>query len=615
MRKLMSLHTCAMLLVVCFLLTGCGTNLLVPQGLMEPLPEITTQIAKTETFPTTTKTSLDMGKEYYLIVDNSMNMKGFSSERCNTFDVIRAACLEASQNGTRICYTPTAKQFSTDWSGDISKETLAMLESEATSALDSESFFNKMSGDDFFKAKPLEAETLTNLFDYISANSSENSVCIFVSDLMLASEAQCIQVADTIRSKMLGKDGMTIGIIGILGDYFGNIKNYPGTERINLQLTTSVIDRDNYGNFRHPIYMVFLGNENLVYSTMERTLNVLKRSSAIDDTNPIEVALFSGYKTEPSTQSRITLQLQNNLADHNYEPGFIFKGVRMLDNDEPQYPAKGVLKSDEIELIESVPIARVYDGERGDSTKNIHLQMTLPYEIVVTPNYAELGSKDKFGLLSSLSKVIWNADDFSLNIDFLMLDYIYSKSGDPMDDSAQWVRPDKSLIYSTGEATFTNEGTPCFDIDLTLNVDALERDVPLIFKISLSAIANPSSAHYTTDELFEWVEDWTLDNEEYMQEFDRYRSKPNGTSAEFTEITTAHTPYLSSLFGQSLYDTYSDVNTTRLATESAGYSVSTVFGVVVRGIPEEYEIGNWRGDQNFGGWMFSRDEVEELLSK
>lgn len=276
MKKMTALYICTMLLAVLMLVTGCGSSdLLVPLGLMEPLPNVIDQLGKTVSSQPTNPTSTVKSGNYYLIFDNSVNMKGFSAMNCNTLPVVEAACLEASQGEARMCYTTDALVFNEDSDGDISEETQNLLEKEASAAENVDSFFAKLSGEEFFKNRTLDGGKLSNILTFASRKSDHDSVCIFVSDLMLPGENDCVNVAEAIRSKVLSQDGTSIGIIGILGDFYGNIKNYPNTEKINLQLTSTVKDKDNYGNFRHPVYMVFIGNENLVFSAMEDRKSVV----------------------------------------------------------------------------------------------------------------------------------------------------------------------------------------------------------------------------------------------------------------------------------------------------------------------------------------------------
>ena len=254
MKKTLPILLCC--LVVGFALCACRgeTKPAEPYGIMTPTKTLYGGLdqlkeTKDEQMPSTNPV------DYRIVIDDGSGMLGFISNHCTSYRAAIAAAMDASSRGSST-YIPASKLAK----GDTVAWNSALLE--------------EVSKPEFFRDKS------NNVSDVIAAMAKQyqpdnRQVMIFISDLMIPTEAGCVTAANAIRDTFLLPDNTTAGLIGIVGDFRGTIENLPVSPKTGYSRKISdymVLERDESDVFRHPLYMLFLGDDQAVLEAMEKAM-------------------------------------------------------------------------------------------------------------------------------------------------------------------------------------------------------------------------------------------------------------------------------------------------------------------------------------------------------
>ena len=107
-----------------------------------------------------------------------------------------------------------------------------------------------------------------------------------------------MQAANALQKAVIEPEHATLGLIGIQADFRGSIENLPVSPTTGYKRKISdymVKERDESDVFRHPLYILFLGDDQAVLSAMEKAMTKLSTCGLLDDTNTCRALFFSEY--------------------------------------------------------------------------------------------------------------------------------------------------------------------------------------------------------------------------------------------------------------------------------------------------------------------------------
>ncbi len=580
-------------LMGCFLCSACNpVRVPDPEGIMEPTQALYDGLAKLAPQKVGPKTSALGQEQYYIVVDDGLGMKGFISQYCQSYRAALGAVSDVSIGSARNCLCAS----------DVQR-------GSSVSKIPADEFFQTAMQEGFFAAKSTDiASIIEELAE--QSDQSNNQVTILISDLMLSSEDASRKAAAALQEHVIKPEQKTLGIIAIVGDFRGLIDNLPVSSKTGQNRKVSdymVKERDANGNFRHPLYMMFLGNDQAVLSAMEKALSSLDGSGLLDETTPRYALYFSEYGVDRVETNGVTASF--NLGCHSYDRADypaenIIRGVKNSDGNI-RYPASGE-KVPEVyqQLLKNVPIVKLYTPDRGNTVKNVTLNCMIPYTFIdSSKNGASI--IDPYNLVQPAKKLSLSHDDYTVTPEIHVLAY----KEDGGKTTASWITPESNLV--SWESATIDEN--CKKIDVVLNVDTqqLSQDVPLLVQVDIRVSIDPQleelKALYQTD----WVKDLTLS----LRQFDiesAWQSEVE-TSARYSKQTTEKTPYLSNLICQGFADQQLLEIGDTIRTSTQTFVQYAMFGMVVRDAASRYQMdGNWEDDEDFHGWAFSVNEISKI---
>lgn len=581
---------CCLLLL--FGLAACGVaEPEEPVGIINPTQELLLELKKLKPRTTDAEEGTSDDANYCIVIDDGSGMKGFVSDYCTTYSAALSAVMSASMNSARNYYTAS----------DIAGVA-------CNGASKADNFFLEAHSKEFFQQ---DGSNIDEVVDGIAEFYIDNpgSVCMFVSDLMMPSEDICLHTAEIIQETFLEPDDTTFGIIGVLGDFWGTIDNLPINSLTGKSRSISdymVIDKDANDTFRHPIYILFMGNDELVLRSMEKALSDLENSGMLDETNPIYSAYYSEYSVRQRESDDISVSFNTGIQTYDladYDIGYIVRGITNDDGETP-YPVSPTLSMEDTELLESIPVVKMYTEVRGKTENNLEVQCTFPFTLIDSSNSGE-ATYFKHGLLTAADEITFAASDYSVETSVSLLDY---READGVTKQSEWIEADQAIIRC--ESKKINKTTGEINIIFSINTDMLPEDVPMLFAVDVRTSISPQwdeiSALYQTD----WPGELTLNQKEFVREYIREESS---SSARFTSATTEKTPFLSSLLTSGIADKQTQLALNNIETETYACVQTTMFGIVVRDTASQYEsAGNWKNDEDFSGWAFSYDDAALL---
>lgn len=581
-------------LMGCFLCSACDRHKIPdPVGIMEPTKALYDGLDKLKPQEVTPRTSILGQEQYCIVVDNGLGMKGFISQYCQSYRAVLGAVSSVSMGNTRNCL--------------------------CASDVQSGSSVSKVPGDVFFQNAMQEsffAEKSTNIASIIEklamqSGESDNQVTILISDLMMPSEDASRKAASALQQYIVKPDHKTMGIIAIVGDFRGTIDNLPISSKTGQKRKVSdymVKERDSNGNFRHPLYMLFMGNDQAVLNAMEKALSSLDGSGLLDETTPVHALYFSEYGVDRVETDGVTASF--NLGCHtydraNYPADNIVSGVKN-EAGTVRYSTKDKQEMPEAyqQLLKKVPIVKLYTQKRGNTTENVTLNCKIPYSLIdSSKNGASV--TDPYNLVLPAKKLTLSHDDYTVTTDIHVLAY----KEDGAKTTASWVVPESNLV-SCERATIDDS---CKKINVVLNVDTkqLSPDVPLLVQVDIRVSIDPQLEELNTLYQTGWVKDLTLS----LRQFDiesAWQSETE-TSARYSKQTTEKTPFLSKLICQGFADQQVLALGDAIRSSTQTFEQTAMFGMVVRDAASHYQMdGNWKDDEDFFGWAFSVDEIGKI---
>lgn len=535
-----------------------------------------------------------LGQEsYYIVVDDGLGMKGFVSNYCQSYRAAITAISGVSMSSESNCVRASD------------------LVSEYPSSQNAANFFEEAVNETFFQPKSNDAAAVIQEMTE-AYQSDKNQLMILVSDLMIATEDDCANVAKALNEAVIAPEQATLGIIGIKGDFNGIIENLPvsPTTGYKRKLSAYMVkdeDKDSNGNFKHPLYILFFGNDQAVLNAMEKTLNSLKQSAILDQKTEMEALYLSEYDRTRREKDDIITKFNLGYEGYNdadYPAMFVIRGM----NDKSgkvKYASDLTISETHQQMLNDLPIARLYTLERGNIDQNVKIRCTVPYTLIDSSiNGATI--TDGFGLVVPAAEVKLEPEDYEITADIEMLDYSEGKSGKVQ---ASWVPADETMISVASKVI--DESCKRVDVVLSIDTSLLNKDELLLCRAFVSISAQPKRE--AIEGLFDtsWVNAWTLNLKEFDQESISLGQME--TSARFTEATTARTPFLYNLIYYGLAEEQIKQVEATIRANTAECKQVTMFGMIVRDVPIKYNGEySWKPEENFGGWAFSENQAAAI---
>ena len=579
-------------LMGCFVLTACGgTEIPDPYGIMEPTQALRDGLSLLKPLQVSEAQAAPAQPEYCIVVDDGFGMKGFVAPYCMGYRAAISAVTSVSINRARACYR--ASEFPAQ-----------------PSEYAADTFFQNAVQDQFFAQKSNDiASVIKKMAEQYQKNPDQ--VMILISDLMIPTEDDCMQAANALQKAVIEPEHATLGLICIQADFRGSIENLPVSPTTGYKRKISdymMIEREPDGNIRHPLYMLFFGNDRAVLSAMQKSLSTLDTCKLLDKTTPHYELYFSEYgaeRREADISNAFTLGCQRyNLAD--YPAQNLIRGVESK-NGVVKYPSLigESISKDDLQLLNTLHIAKIYDVERGNAEKNVKIRCTIPFALT---DSASRGSEtsDQYNLFVPAEKLKLDPEDYTVTAEIRTLEYVERVGARP---EASWVVPDHSLVSC--QSAVIDESKHKIEVVLSVNTQLMIKDAPLLCTVGVRVDVKPQwgeiSGLYNT----QWVEDMTLNLKQFDQESISFGKAE--TSARFTYQTTAKTPFLSNLICVGLGDEQTQRVIRAISEETESCVQTTMFGMIVRDVPGRYlPDGRWSEAEDFRGWAFSIPEAKEI---
>lgn len=578
-------------LMGCFLFSACVPPAVPePYGIMQPTDALFVGLDQLKPQAVSVQTSTLGQESYYIVVDDGFGMKGFIAQHCTSY---RAAISAVTSIGINRAHVTVR-------ASELINESNRSLGAEDT-------FFQDAIQEQFFREKSNDiSSVITAMANNYQQNS--NQVMILVSDLMIPTEDDCMKAAAALYDAVLKPERSTLGLIGIVGDFRGSIENLPVSPTTGYKRKLSdymVLQREENGSFRHPLYILFMGNDQAVLSAMQKALTSLENGGMLDESTPHYALYFSEYDAQRRVKDDIYSTFNLGCQDYNradYQSAFLVRGIENEDG-KILYPASMRVADEYQQLMKDIPITMIYDAKRGNTEKNVRIRCTVPFDL---SDSSENGASiaDKHRLLVPAEKVAISKEDYSISAEIKILEYVQK---DPAKPTASWIEPDAGIVRV--ESATLDKNSEKIEVVLSVNTGRLSRDVPLLCSVGIRVTLTPQwesiSALYDTT----WIEELTLNLKEFDQESVRQELIP--TSARYTYATTAKTPYLANLFSGGVAEQQIELIRTNVREKTGSFVQTTLFGIVVRDMPVKYiDNYSWESTESFGGWAFSVKEVE-----
>ncbi len=575
-------------LIACLAMSACAgpTPPGEPCGIIEPTQALYDGLDLLK--PHAAQTADAEGKtEYCIVIDDGSGMKGFVSEYCFSYGAVLTAVMDVSIGGQRTYFRASE---------------LDGAQGGANAA--AESFLNEATQVEFFRD---ESNDVSNVIEAMASlyQRDGNQVMILVSGLMIPTEDGCMSAAAAIRNAFLLPENATVGIIGMVGDFRGTIENLPVNPRTGSARKISdymVQQRDENGVFRHPLYILFMGDDRAVLSAMEKAMTGLKASGLRDGSNPVYALYFSEYGVSRREEDNVELEFHMGHDEYDiagYDVQYIVRGVAD-ENGTVEYPSTKAVPAEYQQLLKNIQIVKLYSMKRGNVEKNVTLYGTIPFTLTDSSVKGE-PIVDRHGLLVPVKELSLSDKDYSVSVDIRVLEYDQKAGAQP---AAKWTAADQSLVKCESQILNVQKGT--IELKLTVNSKLIQQDEPLLVAIDVSVRIDPKweeiEALYDTD----WIGGLTLNQKEFEREANR---QDTSSSARYTYATTAKTPFLSSLFESGICDQQIEITLNAIGEKTEACVQTAMFGVVVRTYPAVYVKGDWSNTENFGGWAFSYEEA------
>ena len=576
-------------LMGCFFLSACGpVGIPDPYGIMEPTSALYEGLNLLKPGDAQAQTGTAAEGRYSVIIDDGFGMKGFVHQSCMSYRAAISAVSSVSMS----------KDFTSSRASEF-------LSGSVVTDNASEKLFQNAVQDHFFREKSNDIASVIARMAGQVANQPDQ-VMILVSDLMIQTEDDCIKAANALVDAVIKPEHATMGIIGIVGEFRGTIENLPVNPKNgqNRQVRDyMVLERDENGNFRHPLYVLFLGNDQMVLAAMQKALTALESCGLLDESTPHYALYFSEYDVSRREKDDIFSTFNLGCQEYNLANYPAENMVRGLENasGKIRYPAASEVPEAYQQLLNDLPIAKIYNLERGNTEKNVKIRCTVPFTL--TDSLQSGAIVDQHKLVLSAEKLKLALEDYAVLADIQVLEYSAQSGGKPQ---AAWVTPDAALI--SVESAKIDESRKKIEVVLNVDTSLLAKDAPLFCTVGVRVSATPQWEEVTALYDTNWVKELTLNLKDFSKEAIIYGEVES--SARFTYATTAKTPFLSNLIC-GIAEQQMESVMQNIATKTEACVQTTMFGFVVRDVPNRYVVnGTWDESQDFHGWAFS---VEDAL--
>jgi len=132
----------------------------------------------------------------------------------------------------------------------------------------------------------------------------------------------------------------------------------------------------------------------------------------------------------------------------------------------------------------------------------------------------------------------------------------------------------------------------------------------MLIMISVKLCASPQWEEIEPLYQISWADNLTLNLKKLNTEFN---DNSTGSSARFTYESTAKTPFISRLIS-SLSDYQIELTRESIENKTKSAIQTTIFGIVVRGTPDEITEQHWDKNESFG-WAYSFSDAKEICAE
>ena len=584
-------------LMGCFFLSGCQGKVPEPYGIMEPTEALYEGLDLLKPNAAQAQNDAQTQETYTIVVDDGFGMKGFISTFCLSYRAAITAATSVSMSHESTCI-----RASDLLSGTQSTEKEASI------------FFQTAVQDQFFREKSNDAAAVIERMAK-SYRDNPNQVMILISDLMIPTEDDCMKAAKALKDAVITPEHATMGLIGVVGDFRGTIENLPVSPTTGYKRKIGdymVLERDEKGNFRHPLYLLFLGDDQAVLSAMQKAISSLDSSKLLDGTTPYYALYFSEYDIARRESDDIFSEFNLGCQDYNaadYSARFLVRGMKNKEG-KVKYPASIKARDTlefrdaELQLLNKLPIAKLYDLERGNTEKNVKVRCTIPFTLLDSTQGSET-ILDQHGLVVPAAKLSLAHEDYSVSAQMRVLQYT-ATDGNPQ---ATWVTPSAALMRcESAEIDATGKK---IELVLSVNTTLLKKDEPFLCQVGVCVGLQPQwqeiSALYDTS----WVDELTLNLKSFDSESIQFGTSES--SARYTAASTAKTPFLSNLICDGIAGQQIQIIADGIRQKTEACVQTTLFGMVVRDVPNKYlSNSTWEEKEDFDGWAFSITDAERI---
>ncbi len=575
-----------------FFFTGCGPGTIPdPAGIMQPTTALVQGLDQLKPQIAQTRADTSGQTKYCIVLDDGFGMKGFIAPQCMSYRAALAAVTGISMNHERVCYRASD-----------------LVANQASAVDESDTFFENAVQEWFFRDKSNEAASIIEQMAR-QYRHQPDQVVILLSDLMLPSEDDYLKAARALADSVITPKDATMGIIAIVGEFRGTIENLPISPKNGFKRNVRdymVLERDANGNFRHPLYLLFMGDDQAVLEAMQKASASLDACPWLDDTTPYNATYFAEYGAERTNKDDMLCEFnlgceQYNFADYPVEN--IVRGIRNKDG-KIRYPAQSELTDEYQKMLGEIPIAKIYQSEYGTTEQNVTIRCSVPFLLTDSSLFGETKG-DPHKLFASAQGLTFRREDYDVIVELQILEYSEA-GGTPV---ARWITPNPAVVHCASRQIDANREN--LEVVLSVNTELLKQDVPLLCKVSIRVRMTPEWDE--VEQLFQtdWLKDLTLD----LRTFDSESMGIGGgeSSARFTAATTARTPFLENLISGGLAQAHIQSVVREIDAQSAQCVETTLFGMVVRNVANRYTQGvTWEDTENFNGWAFSVEDATKI---
>ncbi len=453
---------------------------------------------------------------YNIVVDGSVSMAGYVAKGCNDYlqilDILKSVTFGEPTQYYKFGGSVTAQ------------EQKAFLSSAGLAS--------------FYKATSTD---ISGVFDWITANvlSTQGAapvVNVLISDLACTDPSQYDEIAAHLMSEYIEPDGKGMALLGVQANYNAK-KIYDIPAKGTSKLRSFTVKN---GPVKHPVFLLLFGDASGVAALQAAILNKAKEELA---DQPKVFSLQAVRET--AVQSASSLEWDSGMAFYT-------------DEEDPQFVYSDAGSGVATQWLASCKTFRAFSGiALKDGSGNPIVKEPLGntggvLRISIPAAYAGASAE---GTTSTAKWQGWELSDVRLTARQTVCGQTAAE--------ASFLTLGVSKLALKG-------GTAWLEVPFTVDVAAMQPDVPVVFDVALNAVPRFNATDKSTGSV-KWLADWTMDLDVLEGQADK----------NFSQYDKA--PYLKNLFIDCIWDKFALTQQDALrqfAARSVGNRVT--FALVLR---------------------------------